>query len=67
MYEISIKSDTKKMKDYQISKILSGVFTHHESYLDQTYKKSLIDPFMFRCFSIYSDYTLFHLEVKSLR
>ena len=45
----------------------SGVFTHYESYLDQTYKKSLIDTLLFRCFSICSDYTLFHLEVEHLR
>ena len=42
---------------------LSGVFTHYESYLDHTYKKSLIDTLLFRCFSICSGYTLFHLEV----
>ena len=41
----------------------SGVFTHYESYLDQTYKKLLIDTLSFRCFSICSDLTLFHLEV----
>ena len=35
----------------------SGVFTHYESYLDQTYNKSLTDT-LFRCFSICSDYTL---------
>ena len=45
----------------------SGVFTHYESYVDQTYKKSLIDTLLFRCFSICSDYTLFHLEVENLR
>ena len=45
----------------------SGVFMHYESYLDQTYKKSLIDTLLFRCFSICSDYTIFHLEVKNLR
>ena len=33
----------------------SGVFTHYESYLDQTYK-SLIDSLLFRCFLICSDY-----------
>ena len=33
----------------------SGVFTHYESYVDQTYKKSLIDTLLFRCFSICSD------------
>ena len=45
----------------------SGVFAHYESYLDQTYKKSLIDNLLFHCFSICSDYTLFHLKVKNLR
>ena len=44
----------------------SCVFTH-ESYLDQSCKKSLFDILLFRCFSIYSDYTLFDLEVESLR
>ena len=44
-----------------------GVFTHYESYVDQTYKKSLIDTLLFRCFSICSDYTSFHLEVENLR
>ena len=43
----------------------SGVFTHYESYVDQTYKKSLIDTLLFRCFSICSDYTSFHLEVEN--
>ena len=45
----------------------SGVFKHYQSYVDQTYKKSLIDTLLFRCFSIYSDYTSFHLEVENLR
>ena len=45
----------------------SGVFTHYESYVDQTYKKSLIDTLLFWCFSVCSDYTSFHLEVEKLR
>ena len=45
----------------------SGVFTHYESYVDQTYKESLIDTLLFRYFSICSNYTSFHLEVKNLR
>ena len=44
-----------------------GVFTHYESYLDQTSKKILIDTLLFRCFSICSDYTLFHLQVENVR
>ena len=28
----------------------SGVLTYYESYLDQTYKKSLTDTLLFRCF-----------------
>ena len=45
----------------------SGAFMYYESHLDQIYKNSLIDTLLFRCFSISSDYTLFHWEVKSLR
>ena len=45
----------------------SGVFTHYESYIDQSYKKSLIFPLLSRCYSICSDYTLVHLEVEKLR
>ena len=44
----------------------SGLFTHYESYVNQIYKKSLIDILLFCCFSIFSDYTLFHLEVENL-
>ena len=44
-----------------------GVFMHCESYLDQSCKQSLSDTLLFRCFSICSDYTLFHLEVENLR
>ena len=45
----------------------SGVFMHYESYVDQTYKKSLIDTLPFHCFWSCSDYTSFHLEVENLR
>ena len=45
----------------------SGVFTHYESYLDQTYKKLLTVTLLFRCFSICSDDTLFHLKGDHLR
>ena len=44
-----------------------GVFTHYESYVDQTYKKSLTDTLIFRYFSICSDYTSFHSEAENLR
>ena len=44
-----------------------GVFTHYESYLDQTSKKTLIDTLLFRCFSVCSDNTLFHLQVENVR
>ena len=44
-----------------------GVFTHYEGYVNPTYQKSLTDTLLFRCFSIFSDYTSFHLEVKNLR
>ena len=45
----------------------SGVFTHYESYIDQSYKKSLSFTLLFRCYSLYSDYTLFHLKVEKVR
>ena len=46
---------------------LSGVFTHYESYVNQTYKKTLTDTLLFRCFLICSDYTSFHLEAENLK
>ena len=42
-------------------------FRHYESYIDQSYKKPLIFTLLSRCYSICSDYTLFHLEVEKLR
>ena len=45
----------------------SGLFTHFKSYVDQTYKKSLIGTLLFHCFLICSDHTSFHLEVENLR
>ena len=45
----------------------SGVFLHYESYVDQAYKKYLIYTLLFRCFSICSDCTSYHLEVENLR
>ena len=44
----------------------NGVFMHYESYLNQTCKKSSIDTLLFCCFSVCSDYTLFHLQVEHL-
>ena len=45
----------------------SGVFTQYESYIEQYYKKSLVFTLLSCCYSICSDYTLFHLEVEKLR
>ena len=42
----------------------NGVFTHYESYLDESYKQILIDTLLFRCFLICSDYTSFHLKLS---
>ena len=44
----------------------SGVFTHYESYLGQTNKKSFIDTLLFHCFSVCSDYIFFHIEVEKV-
>ena len=50
-----------------IKPTFSGIFTHCESYLDQTYWTSLVNTLLFRWFLIWSDYTLFHLKVENLR
>ena len=66
--DIKITRHSQQFKTSVYRKLtFSGVFTHYESYLDQTYNKSIIDTLLFRCFSIFSDYTLFHLEVENLR
>ena len=66
--DIIITRHNQQLKTFIYRKpTFSGVFAHYESYLDQTYKKSLTDTLLFRCFSICSDYTLFHLEVENLR
>ena len=44
----------------------SGIFTHYESYLDQTYKKSLIDTlYCFAAFQIAltTSYFIWKLEI----
>ena len=66
--DIKITRHNKQYKTFVYRKPnFSGVFTHYGSYLDQRYKKSLTDTLLFRFFSICSDYTLFHLELKNLR
>ena len=50
-----------------IKPTFSGIFTHCESYLDQTYWTPLVNTLLFRWFLIWSDYTLFHLKVENLR
>ena len=45
----------------------SGVLTHYESYLGQSYMKSLIDTSISHCLLIFSGHTLYHLEVENLR
>ena len=53
---IEITRHNQQFKTFVYRKpTFSGVFTHYESYLDQTYK-SLIDSLLFRCFLICSDY-----------
>ena len=65
---INITRQNNQLKTFVYRKpTFSGVFTHYESYIDQSYKKSLIFTLLFRCYSLCSDYTLFHLEVEKLR
>ena len=66
--DINITRQNNQLKTSVYRKpTFSGVFTHYESYIDQSYKKSLIFTLLSRCYSICSDYTLFYLEVKKLR
>ena len=66
--DIKISRHNQQFKTSVYSKpTFSGVFNHYENYLDQTYKKPLIDTLLFHCFSVCSNYTLFHLEVENLR
>ena len=66
--DINITRQNNQLKTSVYRKpTFSGVFTHYESYIDQSYKKSLIFTLLFRCYSLCSDYTLFHLEVEKLR
>ena len=66
--DINITCQDQKFKTSVYRKpTFSGVFTHYESYIDPSCKKSLIFTLLSRCFSICSDYTLFHLEVERLR
>ena len=45
----------------------SGVFTHYNSFIDDSYKKSLIFTLLFRCYSLCSNYEKFHVEIEFLR
>ena len=54
--DIKITRRNQQFKIFVYRKpIFSHLFTHYESDVDQTYKKSLIDTLLFRCFSICSD------------
>ena len=66
--DINITRQNNQLKTSVYRKpTFSGVFTRYESYIDQSYKKSLIFTLLSRCYSIFSDYTLFHSEVEKLR
>ena len=62
--DIKITRHNQQCKTFVYRKL---TFTYYESYLDQTYKKLLVDTLLFRCFSICSDYTLSYLKVENLR
>ena len=66
--DINITRENNQLKtSFYRKPTFSGVFTQYESYIDQSYKKSLIFILLFRCYSLCSGYTLFHLEVEKLR
>lgn len=45
----------------------SGVFTNFLSFIPKSYKFSLIHTLLFRCYSLSSDFSKFHLEVENLK
>ena len=47
--------------------MFSGVYTHFFSFLPTTYKFSMIYTLVFRCFSIFSNWTNFHNELAFLK
>ena len=55
------------LKHLFIENQLSVVYLRTMKVIWIKHKKSLIDTLLFRCFSICSDYTSFHLEVENLR
>ena len=67
-FDINITRPNNQFKTYvyRIS-TFSGVFTQSESYIDQSYKESLIFALLSRFYSICLDDILFHLEVEILR
>ena len=65
--DIEITRHNQQFKTYVHRKsTFSGAFTH-EGYLDQSNKKSIFHTLLLLCYLIYSDYTLFDLEVENLR
>ena len=69
--DINTTSQNNQLKTSVYRKpTFSGVFTHYECYINQSYKKSLIFTLLSRVFhlcSVCSDYTIFHLEAAKLR
>ena len=43
----------------------SGVYSHFDSFIPISYKFGLVSTFIFRCFSICSGMSKFHLEVEN--
>ena len=58
---LKFTSEAENDNSFPFLDIQIGRHNHYESYLDQTYKTSLTDTLLLRCFSVCSDYTLFHL------
>ena len=64
--DINITCQNNQLKTSVYRKpTFSGVFTHYESYIDQSYKKLLIFTLLSRCYFICSDDTLFHLKLNN--
>ena len=66
--DIKITCDNQQFKTFVYRKpTFIGIFMHYKSYLDPTYKNSLIDTLLSHSFSICYHFALFHLKVENLR
>ena len=63
---IFCEDDKFATNDYR-KKTFSGVYNNFKSFIPETYKIGLIKSLLFWCFSLFSDFIKFHLEIDKLK